>query len=158
MMGFDNIHPPLSDPPLCSPLIHNFVLFFFFFPPAKSNLEACVSLGVSLHGSVVDLPGPTLEEMDSLSSCQLLRTPQLEVELCFHIPSSGWSLICLELMQGLCMLPHCYDFVLAAALLCPKDTVALHSSPLSASCNLSSTSSGMIPQPLEMGLRYRCPI
>lgn len=69
--------------------------------------------------------GQHLEEMDSPSSCQLLRAPQLEVELCFLIPSSCWSLICLEFVQALSMLPHCYDFVLAAALLCPEDIVAL---------------------------------
>lgn len=123
------------------------IIFFSFFSTINSNLCCWNIVGyvASLENSWLTRSS-TVKETDSPcpSSYQLATTPQLVVEFCDYLPSSGWALFYLKLTWGLCMLSQSLSSYVQLHSCGPEGTVSLYPSTVSGSYSLSIFSYAVI--------------
>lgn len=129
------------------------------FPPPTHTHWICLVLTIhscTPYSNMVSLPGTTLFKKTELFfpwSHQLsIALLQLGVGACELLPNQCWMLIGLFLSSSFVGKQSCCKFVSAVFLSCPEDAVLSWSSMTSSTCNPSTPSSTMVPEPCGRGM------
>lgn len=155
---------PLMPPTFSSTPPPNLVslssLFYWpLLPPPPHTHWICLVLTIhscTPYSNMVSLPGTTLFKKTELFfpwSHQLsIALLQLGVGACELLPNQCWMLIGLFLSSSFVGKQSCCKFVSAVFLSCPEDAVLSWSSMTSSTCNPSTPSSTMVPEPCGRGM------